>query len=210
MALAEHPTPGYLGAGCTEACSRQRVRPYAFLHDAASHEDYGYRQALASLCPPTVRTGILTIRFIDHTVLVTGGRDMKPSPNEWRILELLASKVGKVVSRSEIVAHMDPTGGMSSTPRPAAHSLRVTITRIRSRLGEAASLLQTVYGTGHMLADVPVGEVLAVVPPGNRFTGRWATHYDQCIDCGRSDRAHNSHGRCSRCAKRRDRTEVEG
>lgn len=199
MAMAPTPRPGYLGAGCTEACSRQRVRPYAVLHDAASHEDYGYRQALASLCPPTVRTGILTVRFSDHAVLVDGVGAIMATPAEWQILETLATRIGEVVSRTEIAARVYPPGWML-TPTAATHSISVNLSRLRSRLGPAASLVQTVQSHGVMLANVPVGQVVVPLPPGNRHTGRWATHYDRCIDCGRSERAHNSHGRCSRCS----------
>lgn len=32
--------------------------------------------------------------------------------------------------------------------------------------------------------------------------GRWATHYDACIDCGTTERPHRAHGRCNRCDDR--------
>lgn len=32
---------------------------------------------------------------------------------------------------------------------------------------------------------------------------RWAKRYDACVECGRTDRNHQGHGVCQRCAQRR-------
>jgi hypothetical protein len=37
---------------------------------------------------------------------------------------------------------------------------------------------------------------------GSRPLGRWARHFDACIDCGRTDRRHALQGRCSACRRR--------
>lgn len=36
---------------------------------------------------------------------------------------------------------------------------------------------------------------------------RWATDYDKCIECGRTDRKHVSHGLCHTCDMRKWRLE---
>lgn len=202
------PQPGYLGHGCTDACHRQKVRPYAVLHDPAAHEAYGYRQAVEATRSPLVRTGILEVRFSDRTISIGGGPRIAPTPTEWRLLSMLATRLNQIVSREELAIHIYGVDWVSATPKAIGHCLNVYAARLRRRLGPAASLVQTRVGQGLMLAEVPVGVVLPPLPFGARYTGRWALKYDRCQDCGTSEHPHAAHGRCTRCEKIRRKNEV--
>lgn len=79
------------------------------------------------------------------------GRALQLSPKEFDLLYLLASRLGRVVSKRQILAEVwrEPYGGSDRT-------VDVHLSWLRSKLGESASeprFLQTVHGVGVKLVD---------------------------------------------------------
>lgn len=72
------------------------------------------------------------------------GTEVPLTEREWRIVELLESHIGKILSREEI---LDSVGGDDS---PTGHaSLEVLVGRIRKKLG--ADFIRTVRGRGYAI-----------------------------------------------------------
>jgi two-component system, OmpR family, response regulator len=74
------------------------------------------------------------------------GQEAPVTAREWSILELLAARVGRVVSRSEM---LESVWGEASDA--ASASLEVLIARIRRKL--SANVIRTVRGEGYALGD---------------------------------------------------------
>lgn len=74
------------------------------------------------------------------------GQEAPVTAREWSILELLAARVGRVVSRSEMLESV-----WGETNDAASASLEVLIARIRRKL--SASVIRTVRGEGYALGD---------------------------------------------------------
>ncbi|MBL8916737.1 MAG: response regulator transcription factor [Archangium sp.] len=72
------------------------------------------------------------------------GKEVPVTPREWSILELLARRSGRVVSRDEL---LESVWGEAS--ESAASSLEVLIARLRRKLG--AGLIRTMRGEGYAL-----------------------------------------------------------
>lgn len=60
------------------------------------------------------------------------------------------------------------------------------------------------YLCSRVICELVLDPTFAIAP----LSKAWSPGYDRCRDCGRSDRPHSSHGRCSPCAMRARRTEA--
>lgn len=155
-------TPDWRRTGCTVACNRVQG------HDPNVHESYGRRQATAELRAPqprpigVVRTGPLAIDVDVHEVRVDGVA-VPLTATQRAIVELLATRLGSAVSYVEIC---DAVWGPEQTQVWLTsyavaygpwHAMRVQISRLRRRLGEAARLVETLKGTSRvrLLAEPP-------------------------------------------------------
>jgi two-component system, OmpR family, response regulator len=74
------------------------------------------------------------------------GQEAPVTAREWSILELLAARVGRVVSRGEMLESV-----WGETSEAAGASLEVLIARIRRKL--STSVIRTVRGEGYALGD---------------------------------------------------------
>lgn len=96
--------------------------------------------------PPTeMRHGGTTIDFAARR-LSSAGRDVTLTAREWAVLDVLAERVGHVVSRAEVIE--------AAWPRPgpgASESLDVIASRLRRKLGEDGPRVRTVRGQGFVL-----------------------------------------------------------
>jgi two-component system, OmpR family, KDP operon response regulator KdpE len=77
---------------------------------------------------PVVRTGAFTVDLA-HRRVVRNGQEVRLTPTEWRMLEILARNAGKVVGRTELLhelrgPHLDKE----------THYLRVYLAQLRSKL----------------------------------------------------------------------------
>ncbi|HLG08910.1 MAG TPA: response regulator transcription factor [Gaiellaceae bacterium] len=110
------------------------------------------RRAHPTSPPPSqsaLTVGDLEINLLAQRVTVRG-REVRLSPTEFRVLACLATSVGVVLTRDELLERV--WGG---TSRGDYHMLRVTLWRLRQKLEEHASdprYIVTRSGVGYMLA----------------------------------------------------------
>lgn len=154
------------GPRCRVVRARFAERTYAEAiptHDPDHHEQYGVN-VLAYDNPTAlnglVRTGNLTINGYTLDVRVDG-RDIGLTPTETRIVTLLASRLGIVVSHEEMIRrawgaeYLPERHSGYSRASGMFHMLRVNMFRIRQKLCTARSLIETRSGIGYVLLDVP-------------------------------------------------------
>ena len=92
-----------------------------------------------------VVVGAIRIDFERREATASGG-DLSLTPVEFEILSLLARRRGSAVTRDALVeAALDPAQDSSR------RTLDVHISRLRSKLGEDAARLETVWGIGYRL-----------------------------------------------------------
>jgi DNA-binding response OmpR family regulator len=134
-------------AGLRAGADDYLVKPFAFEEFVARVQALARRQN--NLCEPRIRIGTLEIDLSEKCVRRDGMVIPLP-PREYSVLEFLASRKGKVVSRMEIESHMYDMHSdvMSNVVDSAVCSIR---RRLDSR--EGPSLIQTRRGFGYMLVD---------------------------------------------------------
>ncbi len=94
-----------------------------------------------------LRVGALALDVIDRIVQVDGRR-VDITPREFTLLVLLARHAGRVVTRSDILAHV-----WRVTRDPGSNLIDVNIRNLREKLGEGAPAIETVRGAGYRLAS---------------------------------------------------------
>ncbi len=116
-------------------------KPFAVAELRARVRALGRRRE--TLAPTLLRRGDVALDFAGRRAFV-GDREAPLTAREWAILELLARRGGRVVSRDAV---LDGVWG-EATERSGA-SLEVLIARIRRKL--APELIRTVRGEGYAL-----------------------------------------------------------
>lgn len=100
--------------------------------------------------PTVMRHGEVTIDFTARR-MTRAGADVTLTAREWAVLDVLAERAGRVVSRQEVIE--------SAWPRPgpgASESLDVIVSRLRRKLGDGAGpRIRTVRGQGLVLEVAP-------------------------------------------------------
>ena len=118
-------------------------KPFALAELQARLRALGRRRGLAP--PSRIESGAILIAFTARR-LARSGEDIPLTAREWGVLELLASRAGRVVSRDEL---LESLWGEAS---PAtSESLDVIVSRLRRKLGnvEGGPVLGTVRGAGY-------------------------------------------------------------
>lgn len=178
------------------------LRPLCGEH-CREHERLGYQRALDERCPAVVTVGPLMIDLHAQRVTVNG-TDAYLTPTEWRLLTVLATRRGQIVSYSEI---RDAVWGSDWYSDQA---VRVNVNRIRTELGDGGRWIVTRPRYGYLLSDTPApvrpvaqprpprqprqpGWYGAPLPPG-----MWARDYDACRVCGTTEYRHRARGVCYR------------
>jgi DNA-binding winged helix-turn-helix (wHTH) protein len=191
------------GAGCGETCRRVRVliigqvfSRYVVLHDPLTHEEYGMSLSPGPQRGQVVRTGGLVIDPTRATVLVNG-RDIHLGPLEIRTVLYLAEHLDAAVPVGDIVAAVwgrdDP---VDRVPKNGIFAfLRSHMSRVRRRLHPCGDLFLSCSGVGYRLVARPATDTYRIDAP----TPRWSRFYTVCEDCGTTDYAYASHGRCTGC-----------
>lgn len=88
---------------------------------------------------------------IDNRTATLAGRHFHCAPSEWRMLELMALRQGRVITKEMFLDHL--YGGRDE---PVLKIIDVFIYRLRRRLFEASGgrdYIETVWGRGYMLRD---------------------------------------------------------
>jgi two-component system KDP operon response regulator KdpE len=79
--------------------------------------------------PPAVRTAAFTVDIAARRVRTAAGDDVRLTPTEWHMLEILARNVGKVVGRRELLQELRGPYVDQET-----HYLRVYLAQLRRKL----------------------------------------------------------------------------
>lgn len=102
---------------------------------------------------PQTRVEARSIR-IDFTArrLTRGGREVPLTAREWAVLEILAARTGRVVSRNDLLE-----GAWSEVSAASSDSLDVILSRLRRKLGRASDgcSIRTVRGEGFVFETTP-------------------------------------------------------
>lgn len=129
--------------GCGENCIPRR-------HDPIDHERYGhesgYTRAVKDMRPRVVSVGCLTVDLLSKIVTVDN-EQVPITPTEYSVLEYLSVNVGRRCSAEEITQAI--WGDIRE--QWVGHNVSVHMSRLRSKLGPAASLIHTKAGFGYML-----------------------------------------------------------
>jgi two-component system KDP operon response regulator KdpE len=107
------------------------------------------RQARSVDGAPTVRAGKLTIDLATRTVMV-GDEQVRLSPKEYRLLQILAQHAGNVVTHQHLLKEV--WGKAHGTD---AHYLRIFVRKLRKKIEEdpsQPSILTTELGVGYRLS----------------------------------------------------------
>ena len=134
--------------GCGDRC-------WPRAHSPEDHEAYGYWLGREAARPRIVQTGRLRIDRDTKSVDV-GGAEIVLFSREWGILDYLAGHIGEPCRNADMMAEV---WGGEYRPKRDNHLIRVTVSRLRARLGVAASLIETRPQFGYRLKRVPPIEV---------------------------------------------------
>jgi DNA-binding response OmpR family regulator len=102
-----------------------------------------YRRAQPAL-PPVLRHDDIELERAQHRV-TRRGREIDLSPKEFGVLELLLSSVGRTVSAEEMLERV-----WEDSADPFTNAVKVTISRLRTKLGEAP-VIETVPRAGYRI-----------------------------------------------------------
>lgn len=119
-------------------------KPFAVAELRARVRALGRRGA-AGIAPTTLTLGDITVQLAARRA-TRGGRPVRLTPREWAVIERLALRSGRIVSRTAL---LEEIWGESS--ESAAASLEVIVARIRRKLG--GGLIRTVRGEGYALEE---------------------------------------------------------
>ena len=94
---------------------------------------------------PEIVIGVLTINRSTGEASVRG-EPLDLRRREWAVLDALASRAGRIVSRETLLAEVfgfdEPVGG---------NAIEVNVTRLRAKLPPEGPMIRTVRGVGYML-----------------------------------------------------------
>jgi len=143
LMLTAHGEVSQRVAGLEAGADDFLAKPFAVAELRARVRALGRRGPLTR--PAVVRLGDVELDVAARRA-VRDGRDVPITAREWAVLEMLASRAGRLASRAAI---LDAVWGDDSDA--ASASLDVIVGRIRRKLG--ASVVRTVRGEGYALGD---------------------------------------------------------
>ncbi len=98
--------------------------------------------------PSLVRSGVLEIDLKKYSVALNGN-PVKLTPNEFKLLHLLASHPGQILTREQLLD--DLHGAASSMDRSVDSHIKNLRKKLEAASGE--SMIETVYGVGYRLME---------------------------------------------------------
>jgi DNA-binding response OmpR family regulator len=96
--------------------------------------------------PPVLRHGQLVVDTAARKAHL-GERELDLTPKEFGVLELLAAAGGRAVSSEEILERV-----WDANADPFTNAVKITVSRLRSKLGER-DLIETIARGGYRMAD---------------------------------------------------------
>jgi two-component system, OmpR family, response regulator len=103
--------------------------------------------APSGVASPPLTRGSVRLDVVRHTCHVDG-RELSLTVTEFELLRTLLESPGRVLSRAQLVELAYGAGHFISDRTVDSH-----VRRLRGKLGEAASLIETVYGVGYRLSE---------------------------------------------------------
>ena len=94
-----------------------------------------------------INIGSIAIDIERHRVTLAG-KDLTLTATEFRLLHLLMSRIGKVLSREELLTHVWNYSADVETRTVDTH-----IRRLREKLGEEGDIIKTVRGVGYKVIE---------------------------------------------------------
>ena len=98
-----------------------------------------------------LQIGPLEINRDSHRVVVTGN-DVDLTPIEFKLLLLLAERRGRVQDRAQLLEHV-----WEAAPDIQTRTVDMHVLRLRSKLGPAGDLIETVRGFGYRMRPEAAG-----------------------------------------------------
>lgn len=105
------------------------------------------------LADPIVRTGSMEIN-LNSKIVTIGGKTLHLTSKEYALLELLALRKGTTIHKEQFLNHL--YGGMDE---PEMKIIDVFLCKIRRKIEKLApdtDYIETVWGRGYILKDLPV------------------------------------------------------
>ncbi len=114
----------------------------------------------------TIRIGPIEVKIDERKVFVSGTQ-VRLSPKEYAIVEVLALRKGQMVTKENILSYL-----YDGSDDPVETVVDVFISRIRKKLSNAGAnkVISTVWGSGYTLRDSAAADQSAAVPQVNM---RW-------------------------------------
>jgi len=109
------------------------------------------RTAVTGPAPDVLSVGSLTIDRAAHRVLVNGA-ELDLTPIEYKLLLLLAERRGRVQGRTQLLEAV-----WDASPDIQTRTVDMHVQRLRTKLGAAADLIETVRGFGYRMAGSRAG-----------------------------------------------------
>jgi DNA-binding response OmpR family regulator len=110
------------------------------------------RSATAEQPPELIRHGSIVVDVSSH-IVTCDGTPISLTATEFRILLLMASRPGRVLSREDIIE-----GALPSDTAVFDRTIDVHMTAIRRKLGRGGDYIETVRGFGYKFRVPPVAE----------------------------------------------------
>jgi|SRR5579859_8137735 DNA-binding response OmpR family regulator len=130
-------------AGLNLGADDYMTKPFAFSELVARTRALARRPS--TVAPPVLEAG--GIRLDRGSLSATrDGREMRLTPKEASVLELLMVARGRVVSAEELLER-----AWDENADPFTNAVRITVTRLRQKLGEPP-VIRTVVGAGYRIA----------------------------------------------------------
>jgi two-component system response regulator PhoP len=100
---------------------------------------------------PVIKVGDLSINMATHAVIFEGKRFFLPAM-EYRLLEYLALRAGRLVSKAEIIEHL-----YEFNSENFSNVVEVYVSNLRKQFdpGPRRTLIHTVRGQGYIIGDIP-------------------------------------------------------
>lgn len=105
------------------------------------------------LADPIVRTGIMEIN-LNSKIVTIGGKVLHLTSKEYALIELLAMRKGTTINKEQFLNHL--YGGMDEPEMKIIDVFLCKIRRKIEKLSGGEEYIETVWGRGYILKDLPV------------------------------------------------------
>jgi two-component system, OmpR family, KDP operon response regulator KdpE len=125
------------------------VKPFGMAELLARARAAIRRKAIGATPEPVVTIGDLTVDIASRAISLAG-KQLKLSPKEFRLVQILAQNAGKVVTHQHLLREIWGAGHAD-----ASHYLRILVRKVRQEIEADPTrpkLLQTELGVGYRLA----------------------------------------------------------